>query len=167
MSFNEGEKNESARLSTVALSSFCARLRAAAGHDGSEPASTSSRRECSVAANKKLVFDFWREVFQTHDMTSAPKYMAEDYMQHNPNVPTGRQPFIDFFGRLPRQPVKAEIDNLVTILAEGDKVVLAFRRELPDPQNAGKTYTTTWFDMFRIKDGKLAEHWDYGTKAAK
>ena len=23
---------------------------------------------------------------------------------------------------------------------------------------------TTWFDMFRIKDGKLAEHWDYGTK---
>ncbi len=120
-----------------------------------------------LAANKKLIFDFWREVFQTHDMTSAPKYMAEDYMQHNPNVPTGRQPFMDFFGRLPRQPVKAEIDNLVTILAEGDKVVLAFRRELPDPQNAGKTYTTTWFDMFRIKDGKLAEHWDYGTKAAK
>ena len=120
-----------------------------------------------LAANKKLVFDFWREVFQTHDMTSAPKYMAEDYMQHNPNVPTGRQPFMDFFGRLPRQPVKAEIDNLVTMVAEGDMVVLAFRRELPDPQNAGKTYTSTWFDMFRIKDGKIAERWDYGTKAAK
>ena len=119
-----------------------------------------------LAANKKLIFDFWREVFQTHDMTSAPKYMAEDYMQHNPNVPTGRQPFMDFFGRLPRQPVKAEIDNLVTILAE-TRVVLSFRRELPDPQNAGRTYTSTWFDMFRIKDGKLAEHWDYGTKAAK
>ena len=121
----------------------------------------------TLAANKKLVFDFWREVFQTHDMTSAPKYMAEDYMQHNPNVPTGRQPFMDFFGRLPRQPVKAEIDNLVAMVAEGDMVVLAFKRELPDPQNPGKTYTTTWFDMFRIKDGKIAEHWDYGTKAAK
>ena len=36
----------------------------------------------TLAANKKLVFDFWREVFQTHDMTSAPKYMAEDYKQH-------------------------------------------------------------------------------------
>ena len=120
-----------------------------------------------LATNKQLVVDFWREVFQTHDMTSAPKYMAEDYMQHNPNVPTGRQPFMDFFGRLSRQPVKSEIDNLVTMVAEGDMVVLAFRRELPDPQNPGKTYTTTWFDMFRIKDGKLAEHWDYGTKAAK
>jgi predicted SnoaL-like aldol condensation-catalyzing enzyme len=120
-----------------------------------------------LAANKKLIFDFWREVFQTHDMTSAPKYMAEDYTQHNPNVPTGRQPFMDFFGRLPRQPVKAEIDNLVTMVAEGELVVLSFRRELPDPQSAGKTYTTTWFDMFRIKDGRIAEHWDYGTKAAK
>lgn len=120
-----------------------------------------------LAANKKLVFDFWREVFQTHDMTLAPKYIAEDYIQHNPNVPTGRQPVIDFFGRLPRQPVKPEIDNLVTMVAEGDMVVLAFRRELPDPQNPGKTYTTTWFDMLRIKDGKLAEHWDYGTKPTK
>jgi predicted SnoaL-like aldol condensation-catalyzing enzyme len=120
-----------------------------------------------LAANKKLVFDFWREVFQTHDMSKASQYMAEDYMQHNPNVPTGRQPFMDFFGRLPRQPVKGEIDNLVTILAEGDMVALAFRREMPDPQNAGKTYTTTWFDMFRIKDGKLAEHWDFGTRVAR
>jgi len=82
-------------------------------------------------------------------------------------VPTGRQPFMDFFGRLPRQPVKPEIDNLVTMVAERDMVVLAFLRELPDAQNAGKTYTTTWFDMFRINDGKIAEHWDYGTKAAK
>lgn len=120
-----------------------------------------------LAANKKLVFDFWREVFQTHDMSKASQYMAEDYMQHNPNVPTGRQPFMDFFGKLPRQPVKAEIDNLVTMVAEGDMVVLAFRREMPDAQVAGKTYTTTWFDMFRIKDGKLAEHWDYGTRPAK
>jgi predicted SnoaL-like aldol condensation-catalyzing enzyme len=119
-----------------------------------------------LAANKKLVFDFWREVFQTHDMSKASQYMAEDYMQHNPNVPTGRQPFMDFFGRLPRQPVKAEIDNLVTMIAEGDMVVLAFRREIPDPLKPG-TYTTTWFDMFRIKDGKLAEHWDYGTRVAR
>ena len=117
-----------------------------------------------LAANKKLVFDFWREVFQTHDMSLAPRYMAEDYLQHNPNVPTGRQAFTNFFGRFGKEPVRPEIENLVTILAEGDMVVLAFRRELPDPKSAGKTYSTTWFDMFRIKDGKIAEHWDYGTK---
>jgi predicted SnoaL-like aldol condensation-catalyzing enzyme len=119
-----------------------------------------------LAANKKLVFDFWREVFQARDMSLAPRYMAEDYLQHNPMVPTGRKAFTDFFGRFPRQAVRPEIDDLVTIVAEGDLVVLAFRRELPDPKAAGKTYTTTWFDMLRIKDGKIAEHWDYGTKPA-
>jgi len=118
-----------------------------------------------LAANKKLVFDFWREVFQARNMDLAPKYMAENYMQHNPTVATGRQPFMDFFGRLERQPVKPTIDNLVTIMAEHDLVVLAFRRELPDPKNPGQRYTTTWFDMLRIENGKIAEHWDYGTKS--
>ena len=50
------------------------------------------------------------------------------------------------------------------MVAEGDLVVLGFRRTLPDLQNEGQTYTTTWFDMLRIENGKIAEHWDYGTK---
>lgn len=117
-----------------------------------------------LAANKKLVFDFWREVFQAHNMELAPKYMDEDYIQHNPLVPTGRKAFTDFFGQFEPQPVKPTIDNLVNMVAEGDYVVLAFKRELPDPQNPGQTYTTTWFDMLRIENGKIGEHWDYGTK---
>lgn len=118
-----------------------------------------------LAANKKLVFDFWREVFQARNMDLAPEYMAEDYIQHNPNVPSGRQAFMNFFGQFEKQPVKDTIDDLVTIRAEGDIVILAFKREYPDPQNESETYTTTWFDMLRIEDGKLAEHWDYGTKS--
>ncbi|MDX1642096.1 MAG: nuclear transport factor 2 family protein [Balneolaceae bacterium] len=118
-----------------------------------------------LAANKKLVFDFWREVFQARNMDLAPQYMAEDYIQHNPNVPSGRQAFVNFFGQFEQRPVKDTIDDLVTIIAERDIVILAFKREYPDPQNEGETYTTTWFDMLRIEDGKLAEHWDYGTKS--
>jgi predicted SnoaL-like aldol condensation-catalyzing enzyme len=60
--------------------------------------------------------------------------------------------------------VKATIDDLVTLVAERDVVVLGFRRELPDLQKEGQTYTTTWFDMLRVENGKIAEHWDYGTK---
>jgi len=116
------------------------------------------------AANKKLVYDFWREVFVGRDMTKAETYMAESYIQHNPNVPTGRAPFVAFFGTRPSQPAKPAIDDLVAILGDGDLVTLAFRRELPDPTKPGSTYTSTWFDMFRIENGKIAEHWDYGTK---
>lgn len=116
-----------------------------------------------LAANKKLVFDFWREVFQARNMELAPTYMAENYIQHNPNVPSGREAFVNFFGQFEQLPVKDTIDDLVTIRAEGDMVILAFKREYPDPQNEGEIYTTTWFDMLRIENGKLAEHWDFGT----
>ncbi|MEN8143748.1 MAG: nuclear transport factor 2 family protein [Gemmatimonadota bacterium] len=116
-----------------------------------------------LAANKKLVFDFWREVLQARNMEFAPQYLAENYVQHNPNVPSGRQPFMDFFGQFETQPVRPQIDNLVTLIAEGDLVILAFRRELPDPRNPDQNYTTTWFDMLRVEDGMITEHWDYGT----
>jgi predicted SnoaL-like aldol condensation-catalyzing enzyme len=31
---------------------------------------------------------------------------------------------------------------------------------VPDPRDPGKTYRSYWFDMWRVEDGKLAEHWD-------
>ena len=116
-----------------------------------------------LAANKQLIFDFWINVFQPFDMTDAAKYMPEDYVQHNPNVGSGRQAFLDFFSKFPKQEKKSAIDNLVSLVAEGDKVILARKRTFPDPDNAGSTYETTWFDMFRIEDGLIVEHWDYGT----
>ena len=120
--------------------------------------------DTKLAANKKLVFDFWREVLQAHHVDRAPQYLAEGYIQHNPNVATGRAAFMEFFGQFPPEPIKDTIDDLVRIVAEDDVVVLAFRRELPDLAREGQTYTTTWFDMFRVADGKIVEHWDYGTK---
>ena len=45
-------------------------------------------------------------------------------------------------------------------------MTVAIVRTLPDPREQGKMYTSTWFDMWRIKDGKADEHWDYGTIAA-
>ena len=35
-----------------------------------------------LAANKRFVYDFWREVFEAAQMDLAPKYMAEGYIQN-------------------------------------------------------------------------------------
>ena len=43
-------------------------------------------------------------------------------------------------------------------LAEGDYVTTAFVR--PEKDAEGNTYYSTWFDLYRIEDGKIAEHWD-------
>jgi predicted SnoaL-like aldol condensation-catalyzing enzyme len=119
-----------------------------------------------LATNKRLVYDFWREVFEARHMELAPKYMAESYMQHNPNVPTGRAAFVDFFSKTstPRAIEERVRAPLVAIAADGDLVILAFAKEAPDPKNAANKYTTTWFDMFRIENGKIAEHWDPAQK---
>jgi len=119
-------------------------------------------KDPKLAANKKLVYDFWREVFEGGHMELAPKYMAESYIQHNPNVATGRKAFIDFFSQFKNPQTIADkiTEPLVSITAEGDLVTLAFVKEEKDPKDPTKTYTTTWFDMFRIENGKIAEHWD-------
>jgi predicted SnoaL-like aldol condensation-catalyzing enzyme len=115
-----------------------------------------------LAANKRAAFDLWRTVLVSGQIEKAPDYMTESYIQHNPTAPTGRAAFEEIFRRfVPRQDTVAEeVPGLVTILAEDDKVLFALQREYPDPTNEGQTYTTTWFDMWTMEDGKLAEHWD-------
>lgn len=122
--------------------------------------------DARLAANKRLVYDFWREVFEGGHMELAEKYMAEGYIQHNPNVPTGRAAFIDFFSKnVAPGAIQARVKApLVAILADGNLVVLVFAREVPDAKDPGQKYTTTWFDMFRLEGGKIAEHWDPATK---
>jgi predicted SnoaL-like aldol condensation-catalyzing enzyme len=94
-------------------------------------------------------------------MELAPKYLTESYIQHNPNVAGGRAAFIEFFSRAgPPRPIRARITRpLVSIVAERDLVILVFAREYDDPKYGSKRFTTTWFDMFRIEHGKMAEHW--------
>ena len=120
--------------------------------------------EARLAANKKLVFDFWRVVRQAHHPERTPEYLAERYVEHNPTVATGRAEFMELVGQVPPEPIKDTIDDLVSIVAERDLVVVALRRELPDLAREGQTYTTTWFEMFRVADGKIVEHWDHGTR---
>ena len=115
-----------------------------------------------LARNKQLVYDFWRAILEAHHVELGPKYMQESYVQHNPNFPTGREGILSALARRPVLAIEPTIQRpLVNIVAEGDLVVLAFVDARPiDPADKTKTYTTTSFDMFRIENGKIAEHWD-------
>ncbi|MDN5923900.1 MAG: nuclear transport factor 2 family protein [Xanthomonadales bacterium] len=115
-----------------------------------------------LAANKQLVYDFWRVVFEGCHLDQADKYLSKGYIQHNPTVPTGRAGFVTFLSQYCQpKPIASTIQaKLISIVAERDMVVLSFANQHADPKHPGKTYTSTWFDMFRIADGKIAEHWD-------
>ena len=121
--------------------------------------------DAHLATNKKLVYDFWRVVLIGLHLDQVNQFLSVDYIQHNPNVQTGRQGFVDFFSKLggPRT-IPDQIPDLVSIQAEGDLVTFSLVNQLDDPQNPGSKYTTTWFDMFRIQDGQIVEHWDCDVK---
>jgi predicted SnoaL-like aldol condensation-catalyzing enzyme len=118
-----------------------------------------------LAANKKLAYDFFRVILRGRRLDQADKYMTEDYIQHNPNADTGMAGFKAYFSALGgEQPIPDKLDGLVAIQADGDYVTLSFSREYVDPAIKDAAYTTTWFDMFRIVNGKIVEHWDSATK---
>lgn len=113
--------------------------------------------------NLDLVLNWWREVLDGGHVELAPKYQAEDYIQHNPNVPRGRAGFVAFFTKIskPKNPIPEKLENPPVVKgARGDYVWLIFETEKKDPRDASKTYHANTFDVMRIQNGKIQEHWD-------
>ncbi|HZV56325.1 MAG TPA: nuclear transport factor 2 family protein [Sphingobium sp.] len=120
-----------------------------------------------LAANKRLVFDMYREIVQGGHADRVEAYFTEGYIQHNPNVASGRQALADFLrGSRPARPLEDRIMlPIVNMIAEGDYVVVLAQR--PETDAEGNPYVTSWFDFYRIEDGLIAEHWDPALKSAE
>jgi predicted SnoaL-like aldol condensation-catalyzing enzyme len=113
-----------------------------------------------LAANKKLVYDMYRIVLQAGLWERAGEFIRDDYVQHNPQAGQGLAGVQDYIRKTrPPREIKDTLElPLIDLIAEGDKVLTAFVR--PEKDATGATYYSTWFDLYRIEDGKIAEHWD-------
>ena len=116
------------------------------------------------AKNKKLVLDMWQAVIVEASPEAVLKYISPDYKQHNPIIAPGREGLYKAVEKLQEEISKTgkphTTKKLLHAFADGDLVALTWEDAVPDPQNPGKTYVTAAFDMFRLKDGKIVEHWD-------
>ncbi|QKC87486.1 nuclear transport factor 2 family protein [Mesorhizobium sp. NZP2234] len=101
-------------------------------------------------SNRALVLDAMTSLFQRHDVSAVGSLYADDDLQHNPNIPRGRDG------------VQAIVETLSPsvyyqpglIVAEGDLVAIHGRiRGWADEPRIG-------VGIFRVEGGKLAEHWD-------
>ncbi|MFD1746345.1 nuclear transport factor 2 family protein [Rhizobium helianthi] len=119
-------------------------------------------------ANKQVVYKIIRDLLEANHWDRAGDYLTERYIQHNPNAASGRQGVVDFFTKVLKvqpTPIPDKIKTpVVFVQAEGDLVTVAMVRTEKDPKDPSKTYTTTWYDTWRIKDGKADEHWDSAVK---
>jgi predicted SnoaL-like aldol condensation-catalyzing enzyme len=118
-------------------------------------------------ANLDLVLGWLRDIFQGRHLELAPKYQAESYIQHNINVQTGRDAFVKLFSGFgpPVNPIPATLARPPAIrFAKGDYVALIWDHEAEDPTDASKRYKYNSYDLLRLDNGKIQEHWDYSLK---
>lgn len=109
--------------------------------------------QTTAAENKRIVVDFYRTVFVEKRVREGfEKHVVESYIQHNPIVPTGREPAVKLLSERLRPESITEIKR---VIAEGDLVVLHVHSR-SNPQDRGRAIV----DIFRVAGGKIVEHWD-------
>ncbi|WP_413532118.1 ester cyclase [Empedobacter brevis] len=106
-----------------------------------------------IESNKKVVLDFYQQMFGDKDLTAVDKYIATEYIQHNPEVADGAAAFKKAAESWFKGAPKTKID-VQHIAAEGDLVFLHVKDINPDGS------LKSVIDIFRLKDGKIVEHWD-------
>ena len=133
-----------------------------------DPESLFTSPDPKLNTNKQAAMHIMRDLLEAGHWSDAPMWLTPEYIQHNPNIVSGRESVMKFFGSRPQGQIPARNawrTKIVSVVAEGDLVVVGVLREMANPKEPGKMYTTTWFDMWRFKGGKADEHWDYGTIA--
>ncbi len=119
--------------------------------------------------NKQVVYHIVKDLLEANQWSLAKNYISDEYIQHNPNAQSGLANVVKYFTEVLKvKPTeitaKLTRTKVISVTAEGDLVTVAFVREMKDEKNPQNNYTTTWFDMWRIKDGKAVEHWDPATR---
>jgi predicted SnoaL-like aldol condensation-catalyzing enzyme len=117
--------------------------------------------------NLQLVLDWWR-VLQSGHVELVPTYIAPDVIQHNPNFGQGMAAIQTLLARrTPINPMPATLTPQqmpALTLSQGEIVTLIWDREAKDPADSSKTYHYNAFDAFRVKSGRITEHWDAALK---
>ena len=161
-------KKNAASAVTVLLFSFCCQTSHAqdAVVAASNPDALFVSPDAQLNANKQVAYHIVKDLLECGHWELADKYIAEGYIQHNPNAANGRAAVVKFFTevlKIKAVPIPAKMTTkVVSVVAEGDLVVVTYVKPEKNTKT-GAAYTTAWFDQWRITDGKATEHWDGAT----
>ncbi|MBO2449110.1 nuclear transport factor 2 family protein [Actinomadura barringtoniae] len=102
----------------------------------------------------QLIRDYIETVWNQGRTQEAGRFLAENLIQHNPNLPDGRKPLVEFIDGFRVQLPEARFE-IRRLAADGD---LVFIHSLFTAQPGHRGVAVV--DIFRIEDGLIAEHWD-------
>ncbi len=105
-------------------------------------------------ANKQLVKAFFDTVLIGGQVDKAANFFDQDrYLQHAPNFPDGLSSFLETLKKLQAQGTPLTIKTLHRVVGEGNFVLTQSEGEFGGKPSA-------IYELFRVENGKIAEHWD-------
>jgi predicted SnoaL-like aldol condensation-catalyzing enzyme len=109
--------------------------------------------KANTQLNKALVRSFVETILIKGRFDKLLEYYHPDIIQHNPYIPNGTDGLIKGITELAKKGVTLEIQKIHHVYGEGNFVLTVSEGKL-----AGKP--TAFFDLFRVENGKVVEHWD-------
>jgi predicted SnoaL-like aldol condensation-catalyzing enzyme len=105
-------------------------------------------------ANRRLVLEAYEHVLKPLDSSRVDDFFAPDYVQHNPMAQSGAVGLKSFLDWARAQTPHAE-HRVKRVFADGDHVIVHVH-VIINPGERGNAVV----DIFRIANGRIAEHWD-------
>jgi predicted SnoaL-like aldol condensation-catalyzing enzyme len=96
---------------------------------------------------------------QKGDLTLIDKIIAPDYIEHDPTVGQGRAGLVSAGGGTAEQRETQKIPPALTLVS-GPYVMMMWDVKAPDPADPTKSYVYSHFDMVRVENGMIKEHWN-------
>jgi predicted SnoaL-like aldol condensation-catalyzing enzyme len=104
--------------------------------------------------NKKVVTSFVNDILVNRKMEKLASYFdGDNYIQHNPNIPDQLSSLGATLGELAKKGIFLKYDKIHKVLGEGNFVLVVSEGHF------GKNHNS-FYDLFRVENGKIAEHWD-------
>lgn len=104
--------------------------------------------------NRALIEAFLEDVMQGKRPEKTPEYFAGDaYLQHNTGIADGLSGLGAALEALAADGIQMIYDRTHQVLAQGNFVL-----GVSEGTFGGKP--TSYYDLWRVEDGKVAEHWD-------
>lgn len=145
---------------TVAAS-LAAAAAVAAGHTSAEMkvlVPTGKPDAAKQAANRKLVMDFLYEFFDQKKYDTCSRFLADDFINHDANEPSGAQAFCAFVAKNDAKQAVIDVPRPQTfIIAEGDLVMVAHPGG--GPGGSGDGQQSFVVNVLRVAHGRIAEWW--------
>jgi len=107
-------------------------------------------------ANKTLVENFITTILMNGEMDKIANFIdagTKDYIQHNPMIPDGLSGLGGALETMAENGITMEYSTIHKVLGEGNFVLTV-------SEGSFANQATSFYDLFRVENGKIVEHWD-------